>query len=157
LSRDSHPDCRAAGKASTDLDSEHRSVDAERNPKNAPVRDLARRIVGSERWQGRLVGEDPFALLDLLQHIVGQRLQFEADLAHPLRHQRPVVIDVVTRVDRLSGSPSAYLATAMWARSASVGSSVQLHPEAMGELHAVPGGRTRVSLQQCRRKRCLAL
>jgi hypothetical protein len=27
-----------------------------------------------------------FALLDLLQYIVGQRLQFEADLAHPLRH-----------------------------------------------------------------------
>jgi hypothetical protein len=30
---------------------------------------------------------------------------------------------------------------------------VQLHPEAMAELHAVPGGRTGVSLQQCRRKR----
>src|SRR5512139_1244222 len=55
---------------------------------------------GSQRWQGRLVGEDPFALLDLLQHIVGQRLQFEADLAHPLRHQRSVEIDAVTCVDR---------------------------------------------------------
>jgi len=56
---------------------------------------------GSERRQGRLVGEDPLALLDLLQHIVGQGLQFEADLAHPLCHQRSVEIDTVTRIDRL--------------------------------------------------------
>jgi hypothetical protein len=50
--------------------------------------------------QGCLIGEDPFPLLDLFQHIVGQRLQFEADLAHPLRQQRSVEIDAVTCVDR---------------------------------------------------------
>src|SRR5437660_689440 len=55
---------------------------------------------GSERRQGRLIGEDPVTLLDLLQYIIGQWLQFEADLAHPLRHQRSVEIDAVTRVDR---------------------------------------------------------
>src|SRR5579862_4703065 len=54
----------------------------------------------SLRRQGRLIGEDPLTLLDLLQQVVSQRLQFEADLTHPLRHQGSVEIDTVTRVDR---------------------------------------------------------
>jgi hypothetical protein len=33
-------------------------------------------------------------------NIIGQWLQFEADLAHPLRHQRAVEIDAITCIDR---------------------------------------------------------
>src|SRR5246127_1648988 len=84
--------------------SDHRWTDAAKwpiVPRIGPQPGLLRLAgSGSERWQGRLVGEDPFALLDLLQHIISQWLQFEADLAHPLRHQRAVEIDAVTRVDR---------------------------------------------------------
>ena len=71
--------------------SDHRWTDAAKWPivaRIGPQPSLLRLArSGSQRWQGRLVGEDPFTLLDLLQHVVGQWLQFEADLPHPLRHQ----------------------------------------------------------------------
>src|SRR6516165_9005746 len=59
--------------------SDHRWTDAAKWPivaRIGPQPGLLRLAgAGSERRQGRLVGEDPFALLDLFQHIVGQRLQ----------------------------------------------------------------------------------
>ena len=93
----------------------------------------------------------------------------------------PIAIEVVRRIDALfeiersingksaeerlagaadaepaagRGSPGLYARAARqalpWARP---GQGVQLHPEALGELHPVPRGRPRVSLQQCRRTR----
>ena len=53
-----------------------------------------------QRRQGRFVGKNPRALLDPEQQMFGQRLEFEADPAHPLRHQCPVDLDLVARVDR---------------------------------------------------------
>lgn len=53
---------------------------------------------GSQRG---LVGEDPLTLLDPLQNVVGERLKLEADLAHPLCHQRAAELDLVAGIDRL--------------------------------------------------------
>ena len=54
-----------------------------------------------QRRQRRLVGEDPLALFDAVENGVGQRREFEADAAHPLRHQRAVQLHLVARVDGL--------------------------------------------------------
>lgn len=39
-----------------------------------------------QRWQRCLIGKDPLTLLDAGQCVIGERLDLEADLAHPLRH-----------------------------------------------------------------------
>ena len=53
-----------------------------------------------QRWQGGLVGKDPFALFDTGQDVVGQGLKLKADLAHPLRHLCAVDLDAIACVDR---------------------------------------------------------
>lgn len=56
---------------------------------------------GGKGGQGRLVGEDPFALLDALKDVIGEHLQFEAQVPHPLRHQRPAEFNAIAQIDRL--------------------------------------------------------
>ena len=54
---------------------------------------------GVQGRQRRLVGEDALAFADARQHESRQRLEVEADRAHPLRHQRAAEFDAVAGVD----------------------------------------------------------
>lgn len=67
-----------------------------------------------------------------------ERLEMRQTLSRPLVED----LQVYMREQLAKLSP--------WGRP---GQGVQLHPEAVGELHAVPGGRPSLSLEQCRRKR----
>lgn len=62
---------------------------------------LGRSRSARERGQRRLVSEDPLRRLDLGEDVVGQDIDLEAELAHPLGHQLPVKLDLVAGVDCL--------------------------------------------------------
>lgn len=99
------PDRAFAGAAVFEAISHHRGTAAAKRSVilgiGPQIGRLRRSGAWSERRQSGFVGKDPFGLLDLAEDVVRHDLELEAELAHPLRHQLAVELDLVAGVDRL--------------------------------------------------------